>query len=125
MPKLTRRGFMKIAGSAATAAYGREDPKEHVTPLSHNASSEEPLAAATEGTGKIAETVSSQEIYGLLGFAAMNGEDPLKLWQRLRTTQIWRVGPLSPDSWSGCVFAADDADIFAFRTLSLPNPLYS
>jgi len=51
----------------------------------------------------------------------MSGEDPLKLWQRLKNTQHWRVGPLSPDSWSGSVFVADDTDTFAFRTLSLPD----
>ena len=51
----------------------------------------------------------------------MTGEDPLKVWQRLRSTKQWRVGPLAPDAWSGCVFVADDADIFAFRTLSLPQ----
>jgi hypothetical protein len=61
------------------------------------------------------------EIYRLLGFATMTGEDPLKFWQRLKDTQSWRVGPLSPDSWSGSVFVADDADIFAFRTLSFPD----
>lgn len=65
--------------------------------------------------------VNALEIYKLLGFATMTGEDPLKMWARLRNTQTWRVGPLSPDSWSGSVFVADDSDIFAFRTLTLPR----
>jgi hypothetical protein len=85
-------------------------------------------AAAVSGSGgSLAEAGSldapldRQEIYRLLGFATMTGEDPLKLWQRLKITRTWRVGPLSPDSWSGSVFVADDRDIFAFRTLSLPN----
>ena len=62
------------------------------------------------------------EIYRLLGFATMTGEDPLKLWARLRDTRQWLAGPLSPDAWCGQVFVADHADIFAFRFLSLaPN----
>jgi hypothetical protein len=85
-------------------------------------------AAAVSGSGgSLAEAGSlgapldREEIYRLLGFATMTGEDPIKLWQRLKNTRTWRVGPLSPDSWSGSVFVADDRDIFAFRTLSLPN----
>lgn len=121
MPKLTRRGFMKIAGAAATAAYGRENPAKSAHPADAAAATDGALAAASDAAGRVAEDASPQEIYRLLGFAAMNGEDPLKLWARLRETNVWRVGPLSPDAWSGCVFVADDADIFAFRTLSLPE----
>ena len=60
------------------------------------------------------------EIYKLLGFATMSGEDPLKLWSRLRNTSEWLAGPLSPDAWSGQVFIADHVDIFAFRLLPVP-----
>ncbi len=60
------------------------------------------------------------DIYELLGFATMSGEDPLKLWARLRDTREWLVGPLAPDAWAGQVFVADHADIFAFRFLALP-----
>ncbi len=61
------------------------------------------------------------DIYELLGFATMSGEDPVRMWRRLNPVQQWRVGPIAPNSWSGCIFVADDADIFGFRTLSLPQ----
>jgi hypothetical protein len=67
-----------------------------------------------------AEDTPPAEIYRLLGFATMTGEDPLKLWARLHNTRQWLAGPLAPDAWSGQVFIADHADIFAFRFLSLP-----
>ena len=60
------------------------------------------------------------DVYRLLGFATMTGEDPLKMWNRLRNAREWLVGPLSPDGWAGQVFVADHADIFSFRFLSLP-----
>jgi hypothetical protein len=121
MPRLTRRGFMKITGAAATSAYGQEKPKAHVASIDRDVSVEETASAEAGPASERDATFSSQEIYRLLGFATMSGEDPVKLWQHLRETQIWRVGPLSPDSWSGSVFVADDADVFAFRTLSLPS----
>ncbi len=70
------------------------------------------------GTGR--DTADVAEIYRLLGFATMSGEDPLTMWGRLKNTATWLVGPLSPDSWAGQVFIADHADIFAFRFLALP-----
>ncbi len=124
MPALNRRGFVKWAGTAASALWasvtqlrarvmpGDGGGEATVAPNAGEFLSEaRPLGAALD----------KQEIYRLLGFATMSGEDPLKLWQRLKNTQNWRVGPLSPDSWSGSVFVADDRDIFAFRTLSLPD----
>ena len=60
------------------------------------------------------------DVYRLLGYATMSGESPLKLWEHIRDTQDWLVGPLSPDAWAGQVFVADHADIFAFRFLPVP-----
>ena len=68
------------------------------------------------------EQLSKAEIYRLLGFATMTGEDPLKMWARLKDTKEWLAGPLAPDGWAGQVFIADHVDIFAFRFLSLPSP---
>jgi hypothetical protein len=81
------------------------------------------LAAGGSSLARFAAAAeaSPAEIYRLLGFATMTGEDPLKLWARLRDTRQWLAGPLSPDAWSGQVFIADHADIFAFRCLSLPD----
>lgn len=73
-------------------------------------------AAGWAGTGE----APPAEIYRLLGFTTMSGEDPLKLWARLRNTEKWLAGPLAPDAWAGQVFIADDADIFAFRFLPVP-----
>ena len=70
--------------------------------------------AAAEGTPR-------EEIYRLLGFATMTGEDPLKLWGRLANTRQWLAGPLAPDGWTGQPFIADHADIFGFRFLSIPS----
>ena len=66
------------------------------------------------------DVAERQEIYRLLGFATMSGEDPLKLWARLRNTNEWLAGPLAPDAWPGQVFTADHCGIFAFRFMSLP-----
>jgi hypothetical protein len=82
-------------------------------------------AALVAGSGGLVRRLSAAEtppaeIYRLLGFATMTGEDPLKLWARLHNTRQWLAGPLSPDAWSGQVFIADHTDIFAFRFLSLP-----
>ncbi|HZP01761.1 MAG TPA: trehalase family glycosidase [Terriglobia bacterium] len=115
MPKLTRRNFMKATGVAASVACGRELSGAGPNEASPRAAVESLIHGAQAGT-----PASREEIYRLLGFATMSGEDPLKMWDRLRDTGVWRVGPLSPDSWSGCVFIADDADIFGFRTVSLP-----
>jgi glycogen debranching enzyme len=62
-----------------------------------------------------------ERIYELLGFATMTGEDPLTMWARLKNTQTWLAGPLSPDAWCGQCFIADNIDIFAFRFLSIPQ----
>jgi hypothetical protein len=107
---VNRRDWFKgtFAGGALLAVGGSEQAMR---------------AAKRVATKQIPPAVpaSASEIYELLGFATMTGEDPLKMWERLRETEVWRVGPLSPDSWSGSVFIADDSDIFAFRTLSIPR----
>jgi len=84
------------------------------------------VTGATGNSGGISDRqltdqAPQEEIYRLLGFATMTGEDPLKLWARLHDTREWLVGPLSPDAWAGQVFIADHADIFAFRFLALPE----
>jgi len=77
--------------------------------------------AILEGSEAAAnQELEKAQIYKLLGFATMTGEDPVRLWARLQATREWLAGPLSPDSWCGQVFIADHADIFAFRFLSLP-----
>ena len=43
------------------------------------------------------------------------------MWARLKETKTWLAGPLSPDAWCGQCFIADNADIFAFRFLSIPE----
>lgn len=96
--KLNRRDLLK--GGAATPAL--------------RLSGERAQAVSPE------DAVSAETIYRLLGFATMTGEDPLKMWARLRPTRQWLVGPLSPDAWAGQVFIADHADIFAFRFLTIP-----
>ena len=68
-----------------------------------------------------AAPLSDKEIYDLLGFATMTGEDPLRMWARLPETSEWLAGPLAPDAWPGQVFVADHGDIFAFRFMSLPT----
>ncbi len=68
----------------------------------------------------IEAALSDKEIYGLLGFATMTGEDPLRMWARLQATKQWLAGPPGADAWPGQVFVADHGDIFAFRFLSLP-----
>jgi hypothetical protein len=80
-----------------------------------------PDAAIAQESEQAIEEVDKSEIYKLLGFATMTGESPLTMWARLRNTKEWLAGPLSPDSWCGQVFIADNADIFAFRFLSLPS----
>jgi hypothetical protein len=93
--RVNRRDFLKTAAVTGTAA--------------------EPHSVSTPA----AET-PREEIYRLLGFSTMSGEDPVKLWSRLRPTRQWLAGPLAPDAWSGQVFIADHADIFGFRFLTLP-----
>ena len=82
-------------------------------------------ATPEEGTPQEGEQATGEidnaGIYSLLGFATMTGESPLTMWARLRNTKQWLAGPLSPDSWCGQVFIADNADIFAFRFLSIPS----
>jgi hypothetical protein len=46
-----------------------------------------------------AVSVHDKEIYELLGFATMTGEDPRRMWARLAETKEWLAGPLAPDSW--------------------------
>lgn len=98
MINISRRDLFRLGALGGTSLA--------VDPLALPAPAERELAPA--------------EIYQLLGFATMNGEDPLKMWARLRNTRQWLAGPLSPDSWPGQVFIADHEDIFAFRFLSIP-----
>lgn len=79
------------------------------------------MGAPDVATAQETQEVDEAEIYKLLGFATMTGESPLTMWARLRKTKEWLAGPLSPDAWCGQVFIADNADIFAFRFLSLPS----
>jgi hypothetical protein len=104
----SRRGFLKSTASLAAAAALPE------AAIQAMAATREEVAADWGGTPAL-------EIYRLLGFATMSGEDPLKLWARLRDTREWLVGPLAPDAWAGQVFIADHADIFAFRFLPVPR----
>ena len=117
MSKLTRRRFFQ--GVTAAAACG-EVLAENPGAVLAAAATLDGVAGNPAPVALPADDLPRAEIYRLLGFATMSGEDPLKMWQRLRNTQVWRVGPLSPDAWSGSVFIADDADIFGFRTLSIP-----
>ena len=78
------------------------------------------VAKASEAAAAAVEPASKAEIYRLLGFATMTGEDPLKMWARLKNTREWLAGPLAPNGWAGQAFIADHADIFGFRFLSLP-----
>jgi hypothetical protein len=57
------------------------------------------LAGASAQTADASELTPS-EIYRLLGFTTMTGEDPLRLWARLRDTRQWLAGPLAPDAWA-------------------------
>ena len=60
------------------------------------------LAAAANAPAAAPANVvpaAPQEIYKLLGFATMSGEDPLKLWARLRPTSEWLLPPLSASSF--------------------------
>ncbi len=74
----------------------------------------------TPAVSSVGTTVDKALVYRLLGFNTMTGEDPLHMWARLKNTQTWLAGPLSPDCWCGQTFIADHADIFAFRFLSIP-----
>jgi len=106
---VNRRDLFKatLAGAATLALEG-----------SAVSNASEPVA--TSATIKAVASLSAAEIYKLLGFATMTGEDPLKMWARLRETQQWLAGPLSPDGWAGQAFIADHADIFAFRFVCIP-----
>src|ERR1035437_3460285 len=124
MPILTRRGFVKSAAAGTATLRGSLSRLASRVIQGGHKTDAGNAASAGEFFGQVSPLeaeLDRQEIYKLLGFATMSGEDPLRLWQRLKNTQTWRVGPVSPDSWSGSVFIADDADIFAFRTLSLPE----
>ena len=113
MSSFTRRDFFKWAALGATTG--------HTSP-GHSAQADRGALGKTKlvPTPSRRDATPPAEIYRLLGFATMSGEDPLNLWARLRETKEWLVGPLAPDCWSGQVFVADHADIFAFRFLSIP-----
>ena len=121
---LNRRGFVRWAGTATTslwASVAQLKARLKAGDFKGEAAAVSGSGGSLAEAGSLGAPLDREEIYRLLGFATMTGEDPIKLWQRLKNTRTWRVGPLSPDSWSGSVFVADDRDIFAFRTLSLPN----
>ena len=121
---MNRRGFVKGAATATSALWARATQLKARLKAGEFRVEETAISGAGGSlaeANEVGETLDHQEICRLLGFATMTGEDPLNLWQRLNNTQTWRVGPLSPDSWSGSVFVADDRDIFGFRTLSLPE----
>jgi hypothetical protein len=99
-------------GLAALRGLGRRALAGETAPGGAGAPALPPSAAALP--------LDKQQVYRLLGFATMTGEDPLKMWERLRETREWLVGPLSPDAWPGQTFIADHADIFAFRFLTVP-----
>ena len=96
--KLNRRDLLKRAALAQAAGTG----------------------PGTAADAAVTEPASPKDIHRLLGYATMTGEDPLRMWARLRPTRQWLVGPLAPDAWPGQVFVADHADIFAFRFLTVP-----
>jgi hypothetical protein len=107
---MNRRKWMKRTAVALSAATQVVESKS------------EPLSpAAPSGAGAPAQDVVDRAfVHQLLGFTTMTGEDPLRMWARLKNTQTWLAGPLSPDCWCGQTFIADHADIFAFRFLSIP-----
>jgi hypothetical protein len=78
------------------------------------------VAGVAKAPEPMEEPASKAEIYRQLGFATMTGEDPLKMWARLKNAREWLAGPLAPNGWAGQAFIADHADIFGFRFLSLP-----
>jgi hypothetical protein len=106
-----RQSLWSIAAIAGTKAATHKNVALSLNEIS------EPVRTALEA----GPLLSPQEIYALLGFTTMTGEDPLKLWARLRPAETWLVGPLSPDGWAGQAFVADHEDIFAFRFLALPS----
>jgi hypothetical protein len=117
-----RREFLgSIAALAALAGAPNAAKTEGLLAAS---SSEIPNLGPTDGLPPDLSTVEATgkaEVYKLLGFAPMSGEDPLALWARLRNTTEWLVGPLSPDGSLGQVFVADHKDIFAFRFAPVPT----
>jgi len=106
---MNRRDWLKSVIVSTAALASRKAETSEATP----ATSVEAIESTTPQT--------IEEIHRLLDFATMTGEDPLRMWKRLRETQEWLAGPLAPDGWAGQVFIADHADIFAFRFLSLPE----
>jgi hypothetical protein len=102
-PAMNRRDWFKSTVLGAATVAGAE------------------MGAPDAAPAQESQEVDKAEIYKLLGFATMTGEGPLTMWARLRNTKAWLAGPLSPDAWCGQVFIADNADIFAFRFLSLPS----
>lgn len=105
---LTRRQFLKWATVISKSAESESGSKAK-------------SGKAIKASSLPAEATGRAEIHRLLGFATMSGEDPLKLWAKLRETSEWLVGPLAPDGWAGQTFVADHADIFAFRFLPIPS----
>src|SRR6266446_5243767 len=106
---MNRRGWLERVVVSKAALASRE------------AGASEPSPATAVEASESTTPQTMEEIHRLLDFATMTGEDPLRMWKRLRETQEWLAGPLAPDGWAGQVFIADHADIFAFRFLSLPE----
>jgi hypothetical protein len=77
---VNRRELFENALIGAAALGKAEEP----TPVENRAAV--PVAS-------VSDVAERQEIFRLLGFATMSGEDPLKLWARLRNTRQWLAGP--------------------------------
>jgi hypothetical protein len=110
---MNRRDFFRNSMLAGFAAKMRALPALSAVSASYALKDADALAV-------VGEQMSNEKICRLLGFATMTGEDPLKMWARLKNTHEWLVGPLAPDGWAGQAFIADHEDIFGFRFLSLP-----
>jgi glycogen debranching enzyme len=104
---MNRRSWLRATAAALSVANEAALAEAETAPL--------PLPASLPPGGD-----EKALIYRLLGFATMTGEDPLRMWARLKETKTWLAGPLSPDCWCGQTFIADHIDIFAFRFLSIP-----
>ena len=107
---MNRRNWLKT--TAAALSVGTETAQQAGAGVSSPARSE------NDAVDAVASSVDKEFIYRLLGFNTMTGEDPLRMWARLKNTETWLAGPLSPDCWCGQTFIADHADIFAFRFIS-------
>jgi len=83
MSRLTRRNFVKRAGVTATAAFSRESLNIGVRQIAVSGESAGSFPGSRQVASEAMEReLAPQQIYHLLGFATMSGEDPLKLCTR-------------------------------------------